>query len=181
MKIGIYILLCGLFSSCSINKPHNDCQYFNYVTENLSTSSNYISIKVNVNDSLLNIVIKNNDFYYILATYSFVKTEDEYKQIVRNSFKESKPFIINKELANQIRLRDYEVVVDSSLNSLLALNKIEILTKYFVNGVMKSTEVSFTEQKRIIYYLFKHGIPCHQDCSSGSIIIKDTVFNTICK
>jgi hypothetical protein len=142
---------------------------------NFKTSSFFISVDVTCEKETFPIIIGNDSFYDILLQSKIAKNHEEYIDIVINSIIKKKPIPFDAE--DTELLKGYAVIKNDTLNILLKKDKEGFMNKYFTNNKLKSQEISFIQEKAIIYYLFNSRIYCRRDCVSGSIsIVPDSLF-----
>ena len=165
-----------IFQSISCNHAKKDLiKELQSILSNFSTSSFFIPVDVTIENETFPIVITNNSFYNILLQSGIVKNQEEYTdKIINNILK--KESILCKIKYIEI-LKEYSVLKNDTLKIFLTKYKNDFLNKYFINNRLKTNEVSFIQEKAIIYYLFNSRIYCRRDCVSGSIfIVPDSLF-----
>jgi hypothetical protein len=153
------------------------CNYYNKenikelesILSNLTTSSFYIAVDVNCGNETFPIVIPNDSFYSIMIKRGLVKDQDDYiNKTVKTILKHKS---IHFDIKDKEILKSYSILKNDTLSSSLEKNKEEFINKYFANNSLNTKEVTFEQEKAIIYYLFKKRIYCKKDCLSGRISI----------
>lgn len=161
-----------LLSSC--NTRDKNSEFYHLTTSNFSTSSYFICIDVICKDSLYTVVIQNNDFFDILFTNFKISSQELYTKKVLFSLINNKPFIVDTSTLNILK-KGYIIEKDYKLDSIIGLDEDSLLNKYFTNNIFNSKIHNFQEQKKVIFSLFKHQIPCLQQCVSGNICVKNKI------
>lgn len=139
------------------------------ILSNFSTSSIFIAVDVTCKKETFPIVITNNTFYNILLQSGIVKNQEEYTEKVMDNILKRKMLIVND--TDEEILKGYLVIKNDSLNNSIGKNKKDFINKYFSGNKLRTREISFLEEKNIIYCLFISRTYCRRDCVSGDIFL----------
>ena len=107
--------------------------------------------------------------FLIVRDEGLVKTQKDYFDLIIGKITKNEALVLNGK--DEEILKDYSVIKNDSIETLLKRNRNEFLNKYFENGRFKSEEFSFIQEQAVVYYLFNDEIYCRRDCGSGYIFI----------
>ncbi len=144
----------------------NDTAFYSSVLDDFSTHSNFISILVKSEDSVLQYVVENA----VLYRYLYQKTkfsEVDYKRLVFKKMTENLPLIIGTNLPPSFRL----VSIDSTILKNSTKSKQEFIDIYFKDSFCMKKEVNELQESAVIFQLFKWGIATKTDCETGFTIL----------
>ena len=97
-----------------------------------------------------------------------VDTRDEYVTEITKYIMNKEPVIFNSTKDKEI-LESYKVYENDTLKNLLTRDRKKFINKFFVKKRLNTENLSFTEEKAIIYYLFNTRIYCIKNCTSGEV------------
>lgn len=168
LYIGLFLFIC-LFS-CDFNEDKKLGEELKNLTSNFSTSSYFIVIDVKYKDEIFPIVIENYTLYDMMFETRKIDTRDEYISEITKCIMNKDTVIFNSTKDKEI-LESYKVYENDTLKSLLKRNKKKFINKFFINQRLNTENLSFIDEKTIIYYLFNKRIYCLKDCTSGDILL----------
>ena len=174
MKTGYFIsILLTVIWSFSCSSKNEISPELQTALKNFSTSSYQIVVDISCRKETFSIVIDNGTFFNILLQRGLVKDQEDYSsKIIEILKKNKKIFLENKDWE---MIKSYSVPKDNSLEYQLKNDSLSFVNKYFENHMFRSKAFSFSEEKAVIYYLFKKGIYCKRDCITGYTFLSSPI------
>ena len=153
------------------------CQYYNkniikdlkIILGDFSTSSFCIALDVKCGTEEFPIVINNDSFYDILLQRGLVNNQEDYIKKITKKIAGKESILFDKR--DEKILQDYSLIKNDTLSISIKKDKKDFIEKYFHNNSLKTKEISYAQEKAIIFYLFNNRIYCKKDCITGNIFI----------
>jgi hypothetical protein len=165
--VAVYCLVTMVVSCHNYDK--NAINELQLVLGDFSTSSFFIAIDVKCGNEVFPIIINNDSFYNIMLQKRLVYNQEDYTKKITKKIIKKESILFDKK--DETILKNYSILENDTLNISLKENKDDIIKKYFSNNLLKTKEISYTQEKAIILSLFNNRIYCKKDCVSGSIFI----------
>lgn len=167
LKYTAFSFLIVLTSCQSCNKSMiKDLQI---ILGDFSTSSFCIAVDVKCGAEEFPIVINNDSFYDIMLQRGFVNNQEDYIKQITEKIARKESVLFDKR--DETILQDYSLIKNDTLSISIKKDKKAFIEKYFHDNTLKTKEISYAQEKVVIFYLFNNRTYCKKDCITGKISI----------
>jgi hypothetical protein len=167
LKYAVFSLVVILTSCSGYNK--NIIKDLEVVLGDFSTSSFCIVVDVRCGTEEFPIVINNDAFYDMMLQRRLVNNQEDYIMKITKKIASKESILF--ENRDETILQDYSLIKNDTLSISVKKDKKAFIQKYFSNNLLKTKEISYAQEKAIIFYLFNSRIYCKKDCITGNIFI----------